>query len=308
MSVVVLLGPQRFTPSLGAAVEATGVAGRLASVTAGWQEREGEDLELHEHLGERTVNLMLYSRAEDVFGRDPELAAAHRERQQRLRELQALYRIRLGHAQAALRELHERGGEPGLVEPEKRETLETIRRIDAGHLERVREIHAEHERRTGGAKRPSLEVHRSALARLLERSEGLLVAGGHVAVLLNRLKMFGLGDLVAERPVFAWSAGAMAITERVVLFHHSPPQGYGNTEVLDAGLGLVRGVVAFPHASRRLLLGEPRRMSLLARRFAPADCLTLDAGAWIVIGGARERTGAGVSRLEEDGRVLPWAA
>jgi hypothetical protein len=92
MATVVLLGPQRFTPTLGEAVAATGFAGRLASVTAGWQEREGEDLELHEHLGERTVNLMLYARAEDAFERDPELFAAHRERQGRLRELQEIYR------------------------------------------------------------------------------------------------------------------------------------------------------------------------------------------------------------------------
>ena len=108
MSTVVLLGPQRFTPTLGAAVARVGVEGRLASVTAGWQEREDEDLELHEHLGERTVNLMLYARGEDVFERDPELFRAHRERQGRLRELQELYRARLAHASAAWRELYER--------------------------------------------------------------------------------------------------------------------------------------------------------------------------------------------------------
>ena len=78
MPTVTLLGPQRFTPTLGEAVARAGISGRLASVTAGWQEREAEDLELHEHLGERTLNLMLYARSEDAFERDPELAAAYR--------------------------------------------------------------------------------------------------------------------------------------------------------------------------------------------------------------------------------------
>ena len=82
MPTVTLLGPQRFTPTLGEAVARAGIAGRLASVTAGWQEREAEDLELHEHVGERTMNLMLYARSEDVFERDPELAAAVRKFQE----------------------------------------------------------------------------------------------------------------------------------------------------------------------------------------------------------------------------------
>jgi len=306
---VALLGPQRFTPSLGAAVEAVGVGGRLASVTAGWQEREGEDLELHEHLGERTVNLMLYARSEDVFERDPALAAAHRERQDRLRELQGLYRIRLGHAQAALRELHEKGGDPELVEPEKRGALETIRRIDAGHLERLRELHTEWEERYAPLDRPAVAAHRAALARLVAKADALLVAGGHVAVLLNRLRLFGFSELVGARPLFAWSAGAIAVSERVVLFHHSPPQGYGNTEILDTGLGLARGVVVFPHARRRLRLDDARRMSLLAGRFAPAECLTLDDGAWVVLAPRGGRVvGSGVRRLGEDGRVRPVAA
>ena len=36
------------------------------------------------------------------------------------------------------------------------------------------------------------------------------------------------------------------------------------------------GVVALPHARRRLRVSDPIRMSVLARRFAPARCLVLD--------------------------------
>ncbi|HWE24492.1 MAG TPA: hypothetical protein VG496_11210, partial [Myxococcales bacterium] len=81
-SAVVLLGAQRFEPTLGAAVAELGVTGRIATITAGWQERELEDEELSEHLGRRTVNLRLHGRGEELFAADPELQAAHRERQE----------------------------------------------------------------------------------------------------------------------------------------------------------------------------------------------------------------------------------
>ena len=76
---VVLLGAQRFDPSLGAAVSELGVTGRIATITAGWQERESEDEELAAHLGDRTVNLRLHARGDELFREDPELRDAHRE-------------------------------------------------------------------------------------------------------------------------------------------------------------------------------------------------------------------------------------
>lgn len=75
----------------------------------------------------------------------------------------------------------------------------------------------------------------------------------------------------------------MAVTETVVLFHDRVVHGTGGAEVFDHGLALVRGVVALPHARRRLRLGDRRRMALLARRFAPADCLVLDDGARVEV-------------------------
>ena len=308
MPTVILLGPQRFTRTLSEAAARAGIAGRFASVTAGWQEREAEDLDLHEHLGERTVNLMLYARAEDALERDPQLASAWRDRQDRLRGLQALYRVRLGHAQAALRELASAEAAPELLRAEREEALAAIRALDAGHLARIDGVESEFEARVSPRSRPAVPRHLAALERLVERAEAILVAGGHVAVLLNRLRLFDSGRLLARRTLLAWSAGAMAVAERVVLFHHSPPQGYGNSEILDRGLGLVRGVVAFPHAHRRLRLDDPRRMELLARRFAPADCLTLDDGAWMIDREGEREYVRGVARLGADGLVVPLAA
>jgi hypothetical protein len=308
MATVVLLGPQRFTPTLGEAVAATGFAGRLASVTAGWQEREGEDLELHEHLGERTVNLMLYARAEDAFERDPELFAAHRERQGRLRELQALYRSRLVPTREAARQLLEKAGDPELLEPERTDALAALASLDAHHLSRVEAIDREFDSRFRPQDRPAVSRHRQSIDRVLSKTAGFAIAGGHVAVLINRLRLFGLGAEIAARPLFAWSAGAMAVAERIVLFHDTPPQGAGVPEVLETGLGVVRGVLPMPHARRRLKLDEPTRVELHARRFAPDVAVALDDGARVVLENGNVVAATGARRLTASGAVEPLEA
>jgi len=305
MADVTLLGPQRFLPTLGRAVRAAGVEGTLASVTAGWQEREAEDLELHEHLEERTSNLMLYARSEEVFERDPDLFRAHRERQERLRSMQELYRLRLAHLKRAARELAAREGDPELLEPELEAAIAALRELDAHHLARIRAVNDAFDAAWRPLERPAVARHVAEIERALAGAEALAVAGGHVAILLNRLRLFGIDRLLGARRVFAWSAGAMAVSERVVLFHDSPPQGQGNAEVLEAGLGWAVGVVALPHARRRLALDDPLRVALFARRFAPAHCLVLDDGSQVVLGEAGIRADSGVRRLTVDGRLAP---
>jgi hypothetical protein len=84
-------------------------------------------------------------------------------------------------------------------------------------------------------------------------------------------------------PVVAWSAGAMAMTERVVLYNDNGPQGVQGAEVWDRGIGRVRDVVAMPHARRRLHLDDPVHARVFVRRFAPAACLLLDDGTSVEI-------------------------
>ncbi len=305
MPTVVLLGPQRFTPTLGEAVAAAGVEGRLVSVTAGWQEREAEDLELHEHLGERTVNLMLYARAEDVFERDPELFAAHREKQERLRQLQRLYRSRLAPLRDAAWRLLSAVGDPSLLDPEREDAVASMARLDRHHLFRVSAVNDEFERRWRPVTRPAVQRHLATIDRLFTGAEGMAVAGGHVATLLNRLRLFGIGERLGERTLFAWSAGAMVAAERIVLFHDTPPQGQGIPEVLDRGLGWVRGVLPLPHARRRLLLEDRERVELFARRFAPDEPLALEDGArWMARDGV-PLGASGVRRLLPSGELRP---
>jgi hypothetical protein len=91
--------------------------------------------------------------------------------------------------------------------------------------------------------------------------------------------MLAMESLFAKHNLIAWSAGAMALSERVVLFHDNPPQGAGNAEILDIGLGYFRGILPLPHARRRLHLDDAGRVILLAQRFQDAHCVALDEGS-----------------------------
>ena len=98
-------------------------------------------------------------------------------------------------------------------------------------------------------------------------------------MLRNRLEFFGAADWITTRPVIAWSAGAMALSERVILFHDRTTYGVGLAEVLDRGLGLLPGVVFLPHAHQRLALEDVENVAILAHRFAPRTTIGLENGA-----------------------------
>ena len=74
----------------------------------------------------------------------------------------------------------------------------------------------------------------------------------------------------------------MCLADRVVLFHDFPPQGPGDAEVAESGLGLFPNIVPLPHATNRLDLDDKARVSAFARRFLPARSITLDPGAVLV--------------------------
>ncbi len=304
MATLTLLGPQRLHPNLVDEVDRLGIEGPIAAITAGWQEREAEDDELRTHLHRPVVNLRLHRRSEQLFADDPELFAAHRARQDRLRAMQRLYRYRLDFALEPARELLRREGDPGILEPECEAAIDAVRRLDAEHLGRLDEVHRAFEKEHAPARRKAVRRHRRELAETLEGVAALAVAGGHVAVLLNRMRLFGVAELAAELPIFAWSAGAMALAERVVLFHDSPPQGAGNAEVLDLGLGLAHGLVPLPHARRRLRLDDPCRVALFARRFAPALAVPLEEAVALAWADGRWQPLAGdVRHLAAAGRI-----
>lgn len=302
---LVLLGAQRFDPTLRDAMAELGVQGKIATVTAGWQEREDDDADLCDHCEGGAVNLRLHARAERVFASDPVFHEAHRERQSLLRHRQDFYRIRLEHLLDAEQVLKNRLAPKPILEDEERASLDAIRELDTLHLSRCARDRSTFEERWRPLERAVVAKERAEIADIVADCSAIAIAGGHVASLLNRLALFGIQDLMADKVVFAWCAGAMALSDRVVLFHDSPPQGPGAAEVLEPGLGLAKRVVVLPQPEFRLRLEDTERMGLMASRFAPALCVGLPARSWVTWRDGAPRDAHGIFELTEPGAHRP---
>ena len=310
---VILLGPQR-RPTVDFAVRSLGLAGPFATVTAGWQEREPDDGELRQLLGGQAVNVELYRRWLDMQERDPEYAAAERALQGVLAELADLYLLRLDYALQAVFALQHRADSDQLggtfterVATPVAEAVAAVRSLDEAHLMHVNEVRGEFFDRLRPHDRPVIAEHRAAVAELLGSAAALVVAGGHVGVLAEVLHLFNVAT-VLRSPVIAWSAGAMALTDRIVLFHDRSPHGPGHPEVYGSGLGITRDVVLLPHARARLLLDDTARMAVFARRFGPARCVLLEAGTRLELSDAGAGLPPGTRVLAEDGHVTSLEA
>ncbi len=298
-----LLGPQQLKVSLGDAVSAIGREGPIALVTCGWQEREDQDEDLPAQLGRKTINLKLYERGEQVLAADKNFARAHRARQDQLRQIQEFYRLRLERTFDAALAIARQAAGTDLEADELRLSMDQIRRIDQEHLERVTALREAHELQVRPFERPVIARHREELKKILDSVGILAIAGGHVAVLLNRLRMFGVKDLLGDHALVAWSGGAMVTGERVVLFHESPPEGFGISEVLEQGIGLHQGVLPLPNPKLRLKLDEPLRVGWLSKRYAPSKCVAMDQGEFVQFDGDRWFGEEGTTLLKTDGTV-----
>jgi hypothetical protein len=292
----ILLGPQR-RPTLEAVVRSLGLPGPFATVTAGWQEREPDDGEMRALLGGRSVGLELYRRWLDVQERDPEYSAASRALADVLAELADLYLLRLDYALQAVYALQRRTSGSALAE-----AVASVRSLDDLHLAQVNEVRGEFFDRLRPHERPVIASHRSAVAGLLDSAAALVVAGGHVGILAEVLHLFNVAALLRS-PVIAWSAGAMALADRIVLFGDRSAHGPGHPEVYGSGLSVVRDVVLLPHAKARLLLDDVPRMAVFAQRFAPASCVLLETGTRVELSDGSAGLPAGARVLGEDGHV-----
>jgi hypothetical protein len=282
---LVVLGPQRPNPNVGPVLRSMGGTGPIVALTAGWRYYESE-LDVLEHaIGEKVVHLPLYQWFDDITERHIDLNDAWRARQDRILEFKRLYELRLGHAVTTVREiLVEYAREPDLVRPDLDAAIEVVRRIDAHFLERIADLGGVFPTTEHPWRHPGVSSFHDEARKALEGARAVLIPGGHVGVLRNRLRFFGFEQLLYRAhkqgtAIVAWSAGAMALSSRVVLFYDDPPEGPSDPEVFDTGMGLLPGIVALPHARRRLRLDDPHRVAVMAARFAPHVCLGLENGA-----------------------------
>jgi hypothetical protein len=302
---LILLGPQPEFQTLRAALARLQIHGRVAVVTAGWEEDEADDEALRRAIPGDATNLALFQRSERLFAEDVELIKQLRLRQDELRHLRDVYRIRLDRALEAAQQVLVRQESLVDLEPERESAIEMVRQLDRQYVVRTRQVYEEYERRLQTSHRPSVANHRRELAEILADVQALLISGGHTTIILNRLQIFGILDVHQHLPLIAWSAGTMALSDQIVFFHDSPPQGEGNAEVLRAGMGLFHDILPLPSARDRMKLDDRIRVALFARRFAMFRCVVFDQdtmldrrdGQWTIVGPAE--------RLDLDGILVP---
>ena len=198
---ITLLGPQRRVAGARTAVADLIPEGPVAAINAGWRERESDTAELDAVLGGRMVNLELYRRWQQLTESDPPYADAERRLTANLEDLRGAYQLRLRHALAAVRAVSQRVGNDPVRVAARSDAVAGVRALDAWHIDRSAELRHAFYGEVGLGERPSVTDHRQSVARLLGDSAGLVVAGGHVGVLLHLLHVFGLaGVLRVDRP------------------------------------------------------------------------------------------------------------
>jgi hypothetical protein len=297
-----LLGPQRPKSNVSEAVAGL-PAGPLAVISAGWQEAEGDLDELQAAVGRPVEDLRLYFRAEEVFQQNEQLVEAYRSRQDQLKEQQRLYRRRLKQLSIAARQTFRAEGDQEMIAAEQRHAIAQLRALDRHHVRRTEAIHKRFAADFSIETHAALAAHQEEIRAQLDRSAGVLVTGGNIVVLLNRMRLFDVGALLAGKNIVAWSAGAMVLTDRIVLFHERMPLERRDPEILGAGFGIVPRFVLFPNGADRLREKDRLRIGLTSRRFSPAVCAVLDSGAALTIGGTTLVRAENAQRLSAAGRV-----
>ena len=190
---LLLLGPQRPEPNLPEVLATLPGDGPVVAITAGWRHDEGETEFLFQDIGPSAEVLPLYTWFEEILTDSPALFRVYRARQDRIGRLKELYRLRLKPAMDTVRALADVAREePALVGPELEDALGVVRALDAHFLARADSVHVEFHGRLRAAQTPLVRRRRAEAAARVAGARVVLVAGGHVAVLRNRLIFFDL--------------------------------------------------------------------------------------------------------------------
>jgi hypothetical protein len=272
-----ILGPERPDGALPGVLQNHGVTGPLALISAGWRYDEARDELLRSAVPNEVRNLRLYDRFRTLEREAPELISKYAAKQESIRRVKRRYRMRVQTGLASATELLSETGD--LTCPWFAQAIRHLRETDELFLAESRELHDKFETEARPGDHPLVRAAREAVREELAGCAALLIAGGHVAVLRNRCLFFDIGPVLNHRPLYAWSAGAMLVTERVLLYHDRTAYGPGTAEFLDHGFGLLANTIFLPHARERLDLENRVNLTVLAHRLAPRRAIALENGA-----------------------------
>ena len=137
---VTLLGPQRRVAGARTAVAELVPEGPVATINAGWRERESDTAELDAVLGGRMVNLELYRRWHQLTEADSGYAEAEHRLTAHLEDLRGAHQLRLRHALAAVRAVSQRAGNNPVQTVARADAVAGVRALDAWHVDRSAEL------------------------------------------------------------------------------------------------------------------------------------------------------------------------
>ncbi len=274
---VTILGPERPDPILPLALK--GIRGPVALISAGWRYDEDRDEPLRAAIGMTVHNLRLYGAFRDIEREAPDLVAAHARKQTVLKGIKRLYREAIVSSLAGVQKVWADRKDPHC--PWFQQAVRHLQEVDALFLAEADRLHEQFAATERPLSHPAVRAARAHIADTLAGCDAVLIAGGHVGVLRNRIAFFGLDAELGQKPIIAWSAGAMVLAERILLYHDHTTHGVGLAEYLDRGFGLVPGVVFLPHASERLDLESKDNVAILAARVAPLRAIALENGGGI---------------------------
>lgn len=301
---LLLLGEQRERPRIQAALDRWGIAGPVGLIAAGWEEDEFEDDWLRESVSNPVVNSKLYELADQLFAEDPEVLKLLRDRQDALRELREINQVQTDRLCETARELLRRDATQETVRQPLATSFRHLQEVDAEYLATVSDTIRSFDQKISPDTRASAISYRQKVLKRLAGCEAILIAGGHVGVLLNRLKLSRLLSHISL-PVIAWSGGAMALGRQVYFFHQFIPHVTGEIELSRKGMGWFEGIQLFPRSAERLKLNDPVEMALLGRR-VPDPCLLMTDSSELEWVGSKLIRVEGVKTILPRGQVLGW--
>ena len=304
---MVVLGPERPDPMLPAVLERHGIRGPVALISAGWRQDEPRDEPLRAALPMAIHNLNLYQAFIEVERLSPDLTSAYTRKQAALQSRRALYNDAIRAALSGCQKLWSARRDPGC--PWFLQAVRHLQAVDALWLEEADRLHRQFEEEARPLRDRIVRAEMARMLDILRGCEAVLIAGGHVGVLRNRLFFFGMDRLLQGRRIFAWSGGAMVLCPRIVLYHDFTPYGVVAPEILDRGLDLCPDTVFLAHARTRLNMDDRDSLTVLRARLAPARVIGLENGA-VLEGANLASTGRPEAAfyLQADGTPLPAPA
>ena len=182
---IYIMGPQSPNPNLPEVLEKNLPEGSLCVISTGWRHDEEDIDALESDLDRELTCIPLYRWFDSLGAKEPALSKQHAERQRLIRKFKKMYRMHL-HTLLDLWQETQDWQEDGFFDAEEEQACKAVQNMDKHALERLENLRGLFPDLAKPWTHPSAAPYYSKIKEAFEKSSGLLIAGGHVAILLGR--------------------------------------------------------------------------------------------------------------------------